>query len=70
MALFLRQDDPSSAKQADGNLGPAILVSCTVMAILAAMTVMVRMYVRTRMIRSVGLEDHTILLAMVCLLRS
>jgi hypothetical protein len=65
MALYLHQGDPSDANEANDNCGSAILASCTIMVSLAAIAVIVRMYVRMRITRSVGLDDHTMILAMV-----
>lgn len=47
--------------------GPAIIAVCTTSTVLAMLAVAARMWVRTRMIRSVGAEDYIIIFAMVSL---
>jgi hypothetical protein len=70
MAVYSRQNDPPNANSPDSNFGPTILASCTIMVSLAAITVATRMYVRIWITRSIGLDDHSMVLAMVCLFGS
>jgi hypothetical protein len=50
----------------DENRGPEILGVCGALVGLALVVVLLRVYVRTRMVRHVGVDDWTIIAAMVC----
>lgn len=47
------------------DMGPAILTTATVMTSTALLMVLARLYVRLKMTRSWGLDDHCILVALV-----
>jgi hypothetical protein len=49
----------------DENKGPEVLVSCTVVTVVALILVVARMYVRVKVVKSVGLDDYAILASMV-----
>ena len=49
----------------DENKGPQVLGSCTAVTILALILVGARLYVRARVVKSVGLDDYAILASMV-----
>lgn len=49
----------------DDDKGPSILSTTAAMTALATFAVCLRMYVRTRIVRSVGLDDYVMLLALV-----
>ena len=49
----------------DLNKGPIVLTVTLITAIIALILVGLRMYVRTKIIRAVGCDDWTIILAMV-----
>lgn len=50
----------------DENRGPEILAVCGALVGLALVVVLLRVYVRARMVRHLGLDDYTIIAAMVC----
>ena len=50
----------------DENRGPEILAVCGALVGLALVVVLLRIYVRARMVRHVGVDDWTIIAAMVC----
>ncbi|KAK3294177.1 uncharacterized protein B0H64DRAFT_462781, partial [Chaetomium fimeti] len=49
----------------DENRGPEILAVCGALVGLALVVVMLRVYVRARMVRHLGIDDYTIIAAMV-----
>ena len=49
----------------DDDKGPSILSATAAMTALATLAVCLRMYVRTRIVRSVGMDDYVMLLALV-----
>jgi len=49
----------------DDDKGPSILSATAAMTALAALAVCLRVYVRTRIVRSVGMDDYVMLLALV-----
>lgn len=61
--------DAAAAKMPpDENRGPEILAICGSLVGIAMLVVMLRMWVRARIVQHVGPDDWTILAAMVCLL--
>ena len=50
----------------DENRGPEILAVCGALVGLALVVVLLRVYVRARMVRHLGIDDYTIIGAMVC----
>ncbi|KAH6700607.1 hypothetical protein BKA61DRAFT_620853 [Leptodontidium sp. MPI-SDFR-AT-0119] len=55
---------PPSANQPDINRGGSILAACGTMTVLALAAVCCRIWVRARMVHSIGPDDYVILLAM------
>ena len=47
------------------NAGPTILAVTLTVAIIALVTLVVRLYVRTKMIRNVGWDDYVMIIAML-----
>jgi hypothetical protein len=50
----------------DENRGPEILAVCGALVGLALVVVLLRVYVRAKMVRHLGIDDYTIIGAMVC----
>ena len=65
--LMARQSLPlvPGATLPDDDLGPSILSATAAMTALATVAVCLRMYVRTRIVRSVGMDDYVMLSALV-----
>lgn len=65
--LMARESMPvvPGATSPDDDKGPSILSAAAAMTTLAALVVCLRMYVRMRIVRSVGMDDSVMLIALV-----